>query len=106
MQWVIDNWELVVLAWGNGNYFNALINPLGLGVSAILLVLGLLIGNFRKPFLLSLFAVWVLIPLHHFTIEHTEIDVGNVTGFGGVAVFFIGVVVVVGVAAYFVFVRE
>jgi hypothetical protein len=106
MQWLTENWAVVRLAWEGGSYFNALINPLGILASVLLVALGAVWANGRKGTFLTLFAMWSIATLHHFFLESTDLGLGNVSGVGHVAIFFVGVVVVVGVILYFALVRD
>jgi hypothetical protein len=112
MDWLSQQWAIVVLAVQSHAYFSALINPLGLIVSGLVLALGALWGNGRKGLYLGLFAVWSLVPLHHFTLEGRDFvnkgfgGYGGLSNFGSGLGFFVGLLVVGVVIVYFTLVRE
>ncbi|MDP8224712.1 MAG: hypothetical protein P9L99_15235 [Candidatus Lernaella stagnicola] len=106
MQWLLDNWQLCVFYCQEGAYFSALLSPIGIALSLLVVVLGAVLGNMRKTLWMTVFAVWFLVPLHHFTVEGQTPGVGNVGGYGAMGGFGLGVLVVIAVGFYVYLVRD
>ncbi len=112
MEWVSTNWELIMAAFRQGQYFSGLINPLGLAFCAVLILASVVLPRARKKLLLVVCGTWAYITVHHFTLEKTEAElrsfdvVAGTSSIGDIALFFIGCALITGVLLYFILVRD
>ncbi len=112
MEWLTENWQLASGLIVKGRVFDALTTQLGIAVSIVLFLFGMIYTRYRKKLFMVLFALWGFSSVYHFTIERTTAAgdggnlVQNVVGVGAMAEFFLGAAVVTGVLLYFGLVRE
>ena len=113
MEWLTENWQLASGLFLAGRYFNALATQLGILITILLFIFGMIYTRQRKKLFLTMFALWGYSAVYHFTIEKTSAAAGeggnlvqNVVGVGAMAEFFLGAAVVTGVLLYFILVRE
>ncbi|HPQ70328.1 MAG TPA: hypothetical protein PKW95_14465 [bacterium] len=112
MEWLSENWQLVSGLVVSGRVFDALTTQLGIAITIVLFIFGMIYTRHRKKLFMVLFALWGYSAVYHFTVERTEAAgeggnlVQNVVGVGAMAEFFLGAAVVTGVLLYFGLVRE
>jgi len=106
MDWLTTHWGIVFKFIQDGKYFDALINPLGIAISFVPVVLSIPIARIRKFLCLLTFFLWSFIPLYHYTMEGTEVEAGSVGGFGAVGIFAAGSFLILGVILYFLIIKD
>lgn len=106
MDWLTTNWDIVLKFIQAGKYFDALINPLGIAISLMPVVLSVPIARMRKFLCLTTFLLWSFIPLYHYTMEGTKVEAGSSGGFGSVGIFAAGCFLILGILVYFLMIKE
>ena len=106
MDWVTDNFWLVIIYCDQGSFWAALTNPLGIAASIAVLLLGAVWGERRRGLWFVLFSIWFLAPLHHFSIEGTAPSAGDVAGYASMGAFGLGVLLVIGLGLYTFLIKE
>ena len=112
MEWLAENWQLSKEFFLAGKYFLALATQLGIAITVVLFIFGMIYERHRKRVFLVLFALWGYSATYHFTIEKTIAEtansnlVQNIGGVGSMAQFFLGAIIVTGILLYYIFVHE
>lgn len=112
MEWLTENWHLASGLFLNGKYFSAFATQLGIMITALLFIFGMIYTRYRKRLFLVMFALWGYSAVYHFTIEKSSAGneganlVQYAIGIGSLAQFFLGAVVVTGILLYFIFVHD
>jgi hypothetical protein len=106
MEWLTENFWLVVVQCQQGAFFAALTNPLAIVASIGVLLLGVVWGPRRSALWYGLFAVWFLVPVHYYTVDGAVPEAGNVSGYAAMGLFGFCALIVIGVGFYFFLIKE
>ena len=101
-----SNYDTLLKAIADGNVYNVLTNPLTIGATVLLMILGIVRKS--KKFIAFLFAAWGYGMVYHFSLWRYHDTVGNYIDANfsqakAISIFFVGFLLVTFVLLYFIF---